>query len=180
MRTPAKPVSVADLKAHLRIRHDDEDALIESLLDAATSWIETELGLALCEQGWRLSLDMLPYAIDIPLGPVSAITAITYVDLDGQTQTLDPDLYDVDYDTKPVTIFRAYGQTWPRTAPRPGAVKVSFTAGFEMVPMAIVHAIKLLVGEWYLNRENSGPDKLSPISVHVQALIANWRLPGIV
>ncbi|CAN5339849.1 hypothetical protein BH09PSE2_BH09PSE2_03430 [soil metagenome] len=42
--TPPAPVSVADAKAHLRVTHAMEDALIARLISAAIERIEADLG----------------------------------------------------------------------------------------------------------------------------------------
>ena len=52
----AEIVSLDDAKAHLRVDHDHEDALIQVYLDAATSWVDGfdgVLGRCVLEQTWR-------------------------------------------------------------------------------------------------------------------------------
>lgn len=51
-------VSLPEVKAHLRVDHAHEDALIQAYLDAATSWIDGfdgVLGRCVLEQTWRAS-----------------------------------------------------------------------------------------------------------------------------
>ena len=55
-----EPVTLADMKAHLRVTHDSEDAMIASLIKAAREELEQAAGLALISQGWRLYLDCWP------------------------------------------------------------------------------------------------------------------------
>lgn len=56
---PAAPVvSLLDMKEHLRVLHDDEDILIQSLTDAAVSWLDGwdgVLGRCIMPQTWRIS-----------------------------------------------------------------------------------------------------------------------------
>lgn len=49
-------VSLPEVKAHLRVDHAHEDALIQAYMDAATSWIDGfdgVLGRCVMEQTWR-------------------------------------------------------------------------------------------------------------------------------
>ena len=56
---PTQPiVELNDAKAHLRVDHDHEDALIQTYLDAATAWVDGfdgVLGRCVMPQTWRAS-----------------------------------------------------------------------------------------------------------------------------
>ncbi|WP_140985988.1 head-tail connector protein [Asticcacaulis tiandongensis] len=45
----ADPVSLSEAKLFLRVSHEDEDALIATLIDAAKDRLETALGIELTE-----------------------------------------------------------------------------------------------------------------------------------
>lgn len=54
----AQVVTLQDMKEHLRVLHDDEDMLIQSLTDAAVSWMDGwdgVLGRCIMPQTWRIS-----------------------------------------------------------------------------------------------------------------------------
>ncbi|MCA3729926.1 MAG: phage head-tail connector protein, partial [Phenylobacterium sp.] len=86
-------VTISELKSHLRVDFDDDDDLMSDLVVAAQAHIEGPegIGLALAPSTWRLSLDGFPadQVIAIPLGPLTAVTGISYVDPAGATQTLN-------------------------------------------------------------------------------------------
>jgi uncharacterized phiE125 gp8 family phage protein len=55
-----EPVSLADMKAHLRVDDDAEDALIEGLVKAARLMVEAASRRLLVSQTWRVLLDRWP------------------------------------------------------------------------------------------------------------------------
>ena len=80
-------ITVADLKAHLRVDHSDEDTLITSLRDAAISWIEDYCNTRLGDVTAVGYIDYF-YNARFPIGPVNSISSVTYTDANGDTQTL--------------------------------------------------------------------------------------------
>ena len=93
-----EPVTVAEAKAHLRIDHDSEDALIAGLIVTARLHIEASLGLALITQSWSYRLDSWPAggAVVLPLRPVQAIAAVRITAADATVATLAADRYLLD------------------------------------------------------------------------------------
>ncbi len=59
--------------------------------------------------------------------PLLAVTAITYVDLDGNTQTLSPSVYVAELQGG--RIYPDYQQYWPNARWQPNAVKIRYVAG---------------------------------------------------
>lgn len=68
--------------------------------------------------------------IRLPRPPLQAVTAVTYVDQTGVTQTLSPSVYQVDTQQEPGRLAPAYQQVWPTTRVQMGAVQVTFLAGY--------------------------------------------------
>ena len=182
-----------EAKAHLRVAFPDDDVLIDGYIAAALGAVDGPKGAGICllEQQWRLSLDGFPCrsglarrepSIEIPLGPVTSIDQITYLDQNGDQQTLDPSIYVYDLDAKPVRIQRAFGQAWPAVRCQPGSVKVKFTAGFGAaadVPDDLKIAIKLLVGHYYEHREAvvgvDNRDSSAPLPLGVDLVLDRYR-----
>lgn len=75
------PVSLAEAKLFLRVEHDAEDALIQTLIDAARARVEGEVGLNLLSTSpapLRLAILMLvlrAYERDEPSMPVAPVEA---------------------------------------------------------------------------------------------------------
>lgn len=62
-------VSLPDMKAHLRVDHDDEDAMIQSLTDAAVSWLDGwdgVLGRCIMRQTWQIDAADLVAGFRLP------------------------------------------------------------------------------------------------------------------
>lgn len=157
----AEPVSVAEAREHCRITHTDEDTYLGVLIKAARRWCENETGLAFITQTWDFGVDCFWGAdsLELPRAPLQSVTSITYVDTDGDSQTLDSDTYTADTATMPGRIYLAYSQSWPDTRAQPLAVTVRAVCGFgdasTDVPEEAIHAVKMLVGTMYEHRETT-------------------------
>jgi uncharacterized phiE125 gp8 family phage protein len=152
-------ITVATAKAHLRVEHTEDDGQIEALIEVATAALEGPdgIGVALINQTWRIAFDgYLPTPVELPLGPVQAVTGITYVDPDHATQTLDPALYRLLTDRRPAVVERV-GDSWPAMRRQLGTAAITFTAGFgataASVPADLRAAMLLMVGHLYAHRE---------------------------
>lgn len=179
---PTEPVLELDrVKQHLGVGHDDDDDLIALYLEAATAAVEgpTGIGIPLRPATYKLTLEGFPCGcIVIPLRPVTGVTAITYRDTVGVTQTLDPAAYIVDVATG--TVARPVGGSWPSTMATPFAVTVTFTAGFETIPADLQAAILLTVGHYYRNREAVVGTEFSvtpfELPLGVEAILSRYRV----
>jgi len=157
----AEPFTAAEAKLHLRVDSSDDDTYISALIKAARKKLEADTGRALITQTWKLILDRFPdsddEAILMPKAPLQSVSSITYVDTDGVTQTWDSSEYRVDTDSVPGRITPAYNQSWPTTRSVTGAVTITFVAGYgnssQNIPDDLRHAMRLLIGHWYENRE---------------------------
>lgn len=161
--TPAAelPVSLADVKAHLRVDTTDEDTLITAYITAAAELAEQATGRALMPQTWELTLDAFPEAFEITRVPAASITSLKYWDAAGTQQTLGTGLYTLDNtdDFGPACVVPVYGGVWPNTREQINAVALRYVAGYataDAVPASINAWIKLQVGAMYENRQAEG------------------------
>ena len=157
----ALPVSLSEVKAQLRIEHDDENNYLDRLINAAIAMVDAKgiLGQAIITQTWAQWLPQTPdREILLAIGPVQSVDAVKYYDDDGilQTDTLSNfDVFGLPFSkiVKPKTGFN-----WPISQVRPDAIKIEYTVGYgdtsASVPDTIRHAMLMLIAYWYENREN--------------------------
>lgn len=156
------PVDLATVKAHLRVEHSGDDALIAFYLGAIASTLQGKdgsLGRALITQTWDLYLDAFPCAeILLPLAPLQSVTSIKYDDTNGVEQTISASNYTVDSVSEPGWIAPNANYSWPDTLEAVNAVRVRFVAGYgnnpSDVPPAIRAAILLATATLYEHRES--------------------------
>lgn len=161
----ARPVTLSEVKKHLRVEHDDDNAMIDQFIDAAIAHFDGRdgwLGRAMIEQTWELRLDCFPPCIELPLPPLIEIVSIKYLDRDGALQTLDPAAYQVEAGGfRTALVAPALHSAWPATQGVPQCVRVEFTAGYALassdspavvepgVPPPLAAALKLQVELFY-------------------------------
>ena len=178
------PVTLAEAKLHLRVTESDQDALILSLIKAATAHAEQITGRAFVSQTWVKTLDAFPASGGISLkAPVASIAEIRFTDPNGAEQALDPAHYQLDPYTLPGWVLPAYGYDWPETRANINAVKVKFVCGFgnaASVPEDIKAALLLLIGHLYENREATSDRAITDVPFTVDALLAPYRILNIV
>jgi uncharacterized phiE125 gp8 family phage protein len=149
-------ITLNQAKVQCRVDTDDDDAYITSLISVAQASIDGKygIGVALQPNTYRMSYDKFPWIGGMTIGiyPVISIDLITYLDMDGNLQTLDPSIYTYDLDANPVEVLRFYNAAFPTTLPTPGAIKINFTAGFQTVPADLVQAMLFIIGHMYENR----------------------------
>jgi hypothetical protein len=107
------------------------------MFDGADGWLKR----ALRTQDWILVLPSF-YAgmncyghIVLPLPPLQTVTAIKYLDADGNEQTISTSVYRVvNNGTEPSVVMLVGGQYWPTHGCYPDAVRIEFTAGYGDEP----------------------------------------------
>ena len=148
----AEPISLAELKAHLRIDGGGEDDLLAHLVHVARSHLERTAGVALIHQGWRLYLDRWPEAgvVALARGPVMSVDAVRAFDELGEESEVSLAGHVLDSASRPARL-------WLRERPNArqaiNGVEVDFTAGFgeagEDVPDTLKRAMLIHAAHMY-------------------------------
>lgn len=180
----SEPVSVATAMAWCRVVNSAEEPIIASLISAAREFCETFTGRQMMPATYQASWDRFPmlpnmqyapgnpnavvptvnnmwplnpgaWAMLLPMPPLISVVSLDYIDADGNPASLEPVTdFVVDTASSPGRLTPSTGSFWPETSFMPGAVTVTYQAGYtSQVPYGIIQAIKSLVSYWYDNRE---------------------------
>jgi uncharacterized phiE125 gp8 family phage protein len=185
-----EPVSVTELKAHLRIDSAAEDAMLASLITTARLQIEAALSLALITQNWSWTFDRWPRraAVELPLSPVQSILSFT-VTQSVSPLSVPPSAYILDGQGIAARLITKHA--WPQPDVAAMGIAITFAAGFGAlpadVPAPIRQALLLLAAHWYGNRGGDGAcsggtantSSASPLPALVSDLLAPYRRPGL-
>ena len=79
--TGAEPVSLADMKAYLRVFHDSEDGVITDMIKSARKTLEDATGLSLVATDITLKA-VIHGEFRLPYGPVDTVTTLEVDDVD--------------------------------------------------------------------------------------------------
>lgn len=174
-----EPVSVAEMRAYLRLHDDDgtEDALLAALVAAARLAIEAAAGRVLIESRWRLVLRAWPAGpgFALPLSPVIAVESVLLRDRDGIATDVAPALYRLEGGCDPPRLVLE------PTVPAPpalGTIEILLRAGYgadaAAVPAPLRQAVRALVAHHF---ENRGDGAAAPPDI--AALVAPYRRPRL-
>lgn len=174
------PITLDEAKAHLKVETTDEDALISGLIDAAALAIETQTGIVCASRSKTFYFPTFGVRLVLPCAPITAVTAVTYVDALGVQQTLVSDQYRLRTFAGVPSLSPAFGVTWPATDSVDGAVSVTVTAGHasnDDIDPRIKTAAKLLIGHWFRNRDGIATDaQTAAVDAVVGRMLSGLRL----
>jgi len=184
-----EPVSLAELRAHLREPDHAEDEYLASLLSAAVAWCEAYTWSKFCNQTISEYYDGFTSPLPLWYSPVPgtyvdgdgetqvSITSVTYTDTAGDTQTLSTDYYEHGLvDGKGVCRLK-YNQSWPSTRSHADVVTATYVTGYGVaadVPVPIQHAIKLAAAHLFNHREDAIEVSLHCIPMGVKAMLTPY------
>lgn len=166
----ALPVSLAELKAFLRVTVSDEEALLAGLARAAADMCEAFTGRALLDRAVEEDLAASPRWTRLGAAPVRLIENVAALGEDGAATALAAGAYAIDVD--------AAGDGWVRVLAAGSAkrVRVSYRAGMagdqNGLPEALRHGIVRLAAHLYAHRGQA--DQADPPAA-VTALWRPWR-----
>jgi hypothetical protein len=139
---------LAEAKLALRVTDTAQDSKIQGFISSARIAAETKTRQQLLHARWQLILDKFPmagvgtplpftetvnipaYAAIFPHAPLVDVVSVTYLDMSGTLQTMDPGDYVVSNALTPGIITPGFGKIWPIPLPQIGAVQFTYDAGY--------------------------------------------------
>ena len=174
----AEPLSTADLVAHCRAPGDGtDDDLLDAYAASARAHVEARTGTRLVTQTVSMKTDDWADLANLPIAPVQTVSSISYVDTDGEVQSLPTSVYETRLDLLEPAIVLKWRQTWPSI--RPGSlITVTAVVGYGDAgeqPAEVLQALKIIVADFYAQRESvaEGGMVSAPLAATVDALLCN-------
>lgn len=163
LKTPpaVAPVTLAEVKEHLRISNTASDTYLNALITLSRTFADGPGGIlrrALTTQTWYLKgRDFPADTIRLPIPPLQSVVAITYFDVDGVEQTFPAEKYRVVKPEGAAGLVELIDTAaWPSLDDRPDAFAIEFVAGYgdaaSDIPEPIKHGLLLYIGSLFTNR----------------------------
>ncbi|WP_316858037.1 phage head-tail connector protein [uncultured Cohaesibacter sp.] len=171
-----EPVSLAEIKAYLKLDIDKEDDLLRAFLTAARVHLEHLTGHHFITQTWRLLLEgPLGETFRLPLQPVTDIVAAAVVDIEANITSLDVTGLSIFQAQDPAILANIDGFLLASNQRLQLDVETGFGPAAEDVPEPLRLAIKMVVAEWYERRLIADPSQLPTLAKSLQPLIGSYR-----
>jgi uncharacterized phiE125 gp8 family phage protein len=176
----SEPIDTVSAVEHLRAQGAGAETEIDRLVAVARAYVESHTGTRLITQTLALRCDEWADLDSLPVAPVQSITSISYVDTDGATQTLAGSVYEARLYGLAPSIVLKFDQIWP-TIRMGTLITVTAVVGYGAaanVPPDLIHALKLLLGDFYQFRETAQADQSGsayPVAAPVSAILTNHR-----
>jgi uncharacterized phiE125 gp8 family phage protein len=165
----SEPLTLTEAKAQCRVDGTDDDDLLTDYIETARTLVEQYTGTKLVSQTVVMRARDWCDLYDLPIAPIASVSGITYIDPDGNSQTLSTDVYETVLVGLEPLIRLKVNQSWPAIRCAADAIIVTASAGYASVPATIKHAMLLTISQWYDDRASGAlPDG-------AMALLANYR-----
>lgn len=154
-----EPISIDSVKAHSRIDHDADDVLLAGLIRAARQRCEGILARKLITQTVRWLPEHLGGIVTLPYPNVQS-ASFSYYDTGGTlTAQSSAEYRELNFrdSANAARIEMLADYSWPCTDTRAQPWIVDMVCGYgdsaENVPEEILLGMKILIAQWYENRE---------------------------
>lgn len=170
----SEPVTLQELKDHLRSNDSSEDAQLTAYITAARGMFEFKTGLSLMPTVFRQYVPTLTDTVYLMRGNVTAVGGVYYYNASDTLTTAAGYLTDL-ISTPAAVWFTTYPTT---STTRANVAYVDFTAGYAnagAVPDDIKLAIKLLAAHWWENREAFTDRNLTSLPFGFNAIASKYK-----
>ncbi|RWB65401.1 head-tail connector protein [Mesorhizobium sp.] len=162
----AEPVTLVEVKRHVRVDSTDDDDYLTSLISVARNHVEKYCSAYLATQTVEVKAEDWWDMAHLSVYPVQSITTIAYVDTNGDAQTLP----DTVYELRDAGIVLKYGQVLPPTQPG-SLITLTAVVGVTDAQPAVKHAILVRLADLYETRESEDDSKWTSFD----SLLSNHR-----
>ena len=177
----SEPITLAEVQTHLRLDTTDssEDTLINELITSARKKAELYIARALIDTTFIWYFDTFEDEMVMPIGNMSSVTSVKYLDTDAAEQTLATSVYQVDTKHQHGRVVLDDAQSWPAVHDvKVNPIYIEFVAGYGAtaadVPKGIKSALLRMVGTLYEMREDCAIE--SPHLRSSRLLLDDFRL----
>jgi len=168
------PITLEEIKDHLNITRGEtgQDETLKGLRAASVEMAQNITGRKLMIQKWTVYLDNWPSGneLELPFTPLASsgsvagtssipTTGIYYTDSTNGSTTLGSTAWSYDAVSEPPRIVLGNDESWPTDIlHHNNPIQIRGTYGYSAsseIPRSIKHAMLLMIGHWYENRENT-------------------------
>jgi len=167
-------ISTADLKAHLRVTHSDEDSIINSYRTAACQFVENYCNTRLTDHTVNFYANYFSSVIELTLAPCIRVNNVKYSTAKGAAlTTLSSTQYYTETNRNPAVIkfMTAPSVNTDDIAP----IVINADIGYSTAPEALVQAVRFLVSHYYENRQAAEVAKIKEVPIGVFSLMEAYR-----
>jgi uncharacterized phiE125 gp8 family phage protein len=166
-----EPITLTELKEHLRVDHTDEDTLITSLITAARNIAEDYCERSFITQTWKMYMNDWPIVgssrrpylneynagIRLPRGKVISVTTVKLSTTTSLDTTVASSEYYTSLETDVAEIRAVDG--WDATETGiPNSIEIAYVCGYGdaiSVPQSIKSAILMIASDLYEYRKSN-------------------------
>ena len=170
----SEPMTLDEVKAALRIDHDDDDTLLGGMISTARTYIERRLDLALLEQVWNYRHDgPVHHLLPLRPGRVTEILSVSVTEEDGTTNTISENDWRLT-GARPEMLDLCL----PAGVSGPFHTDVQFRSGAvsaDDIPADLLRAVYLLTAHYYEERELFRSQRYVSVPLGVENLIEAYK-----
>lgn len=188
-------------KQHIRALGSTDDLLIQTFIEAATSYFEEQTGRQLITATREAWLDAFPFVgrsgkharIELPHPPLLSVSAVQYIDANGMLQDFtdggspETAFFTTSTPVGPYarrgSVEPLYGMTWPMARCETGAVRIRYTCGYGLTPDDIPPLVRgvlcFLVGHFDAYRSATLDRTVAEIPYGVRMMLDGFKYSAL-
>ncbi len=154
------PISVEEVKAHLRKDGSSLDTLLLSYIKGVASRVESEFRIQLVQAQWKYTISKMVQGMDLPLPVVDHSTVeVKYFDSDDQEQTLSTGSYELVKHRLTSKIYWNNDLYLNLSRNKMYPISITFSAGYPVedgvaqIPESVKIYLKTLIGHVFVSPE---------------------------